>query len=626
MAGNTFESVLVSRRRFAQSATSALGLLMSSGCQKTSVPLATNETDAGNGLREKEISIPAFNFTNLPPQLDGVHHVSEGYVVDVLLRWGDPLFEGDAEFEWSALTGPEQSRRFGYNNDFLALIEFDGHWLLSVNHESTSAQLMFEGEERYTSTNTDHIPIEMAAHGLSVVELIQQPQGGWSVLKSSPFTRRITMDTPMRISGPCAGYSRLQTPEDPSGTVVKGMVHNCSGGLTPWGTILTCEENILYYFGGEQIDSEESAAYKRYNIGYSKAYLWHQKHKRFDTSHASKQPNRFGWVVEIDPTDPNSQPVKRTALGRFYHESANPIQNKDGRIVIYMGDDGYFEYLYRFVSSKPHRPHQVTSRLEYGAVLDEGSLSVAKFHADGTLEWIPLEFGLFGLTPSNGFQCQEDVLIEARRAGDIVGATKMDRCEDVEPNVMTNKVYINCTLNPKRGTKDFEAGNPVNTRLENAAGHTIELSPPDGDHASSVMAWDMLLLAGHSEHGAQYNEALEHDAMFACPDNAAIDPKGRLWITTDGSEKVLNITDSIYGIETIGALRGQPCRLFSAPKGAEVTGPCFAPDGKTLFLSVQHPGRPENGWTNCWPDFDDSLPARPAVVAIRRLDGGPIGG
>ena len=506
------------------------------------------------------------------------------------------------------------------------MIEHDGHTLLTVNHESTSAQLMFVGEDRYTSTKPEHTPIEMAAHGLSVFEIAQSADGIWSVQKGSKYNRRITLDTEMMISGPCAGHSRLQTPEDPTGTLVKGTVHNCSGGMTPWGTILTCEENILYYFGGEQVDQSEELAYKRYNIGYSKAYIWHQTHKRFDTAHAPKQPNRFGWVVEIDPTDPESIPLKRTALGRFYHESANPIQNKDGRVVIYMGDDGYFEYLYRFVSSNPHVPHQVKSRLEYGSILDDGELSVAQFHSDGTVTWIPLQFGTLGLTPANGFTCQEDVLIEARRAGDVVGATKMDRCEDVEPNPLTNKVYINCTLNPKRGTVNYEGSNPANPRLENAAGHTIELTPPEGDHTAMVMEWDMLLMAGGVQHQAQYGSVFEHDAFLACPDNAAIDPKGRLWITTDGSEKVLGIGDGIYAVETEGTLRGQPCRLFAAPKGAEVTGPCFSSDGRTLFLSIQHPGRPKNGWTSCWPDFTDDMPARPTIVAIRRADGGVIGG
>ena len=615
MNSKTFEQILLTRRQFSQGLMTVMGLA-GSGCSKPSL--------MKDFLEESDSA--TFDFPNLSPTLDSTHQVSEGYIVERIISWGDPIFEGGSDFDWKGLSGPEQARRFGYNNDFLALLEHEGHWLLTVNHESTSAQLMFEGEERYTSTNPDHTPIEMAAHGLSVIEIHQSDTGSWSIKRDSRFNRRITLDTQMRISGPCAGHSRLQTPEDPSGTLVKGTIHNCSGGMTPWGTILTCEENILYYFGGNQIDDREIDSYKRYNIGYSKAYIWYKTHKRFDTAHAPKQPNRFGWVVEIDPTDPTSAPVKRTALGRFYHESANPIQNSDGRIVLYLGDDGYFEYLYRFVSSKPYVAHQVQSRLEYGNVLDEGELSVAKFDSDGTVTWIPLVFGTLGLTSENGFTCQEDVLIEARRAGDVVGATKMDRCEDVEPNPQTNKVYVNCTLNPKRGTEEYEGINPVNPRIENEAGHTIEITPPNGDHSARVMEWGLLLMAGSPEHQAQYGSIVEHDAMFACPDNAAIDPQGRLWITTDGSQEVLGIGDGIYAVETTGRRRGQPCRLFAAPKGAEVTGPCFSPDGRTLFVSVQHPGRPETSWTNCWPDFKPSLPARPTVIAIRRIDGGLVGG
>lgn len=627
----TFGDVLISRRRLLQTSTATLAVACTSRKQLISEQDPRIPPVPGFG-------IATFDFKSLDAPLDMNHHVADGYTAEVLIRWGEPLLSNGPSFSWPSMTERNQLQQFGYNNDFLALLEHDGHWLLTVNHESTSAQLMFPGEERYTSTSLDDAPVEMAAHGLSIVEVTQDADGHWTVVKDSRFNRRITLDTPMKISGPVTGYTRVMTPEDPQGQVVRGTVHNCSGGITPWGTILTCEENILYYFGGEEGDSQEELAYRRYNIGYSKAYRWYEVEKRFDLGHAPKQPNRYGWVVEIDPTDPTSEPIKRTALGRFYHESANPILNKDGRIVIYMGDDGYFEYLYRFVSSQSHVPHQVQSRLEYGDILDDGELSVALFHENGTVEWIPLAFGTLGLTPENGFHCQEDVLIEARRAGDIVGATPMDRCEDVEPNPITNRVYINCTKNPKRGTKEYPTSGPANPRNENQSGHTIELIPPEQDHASMVMIWDILLM------GTEPVESQESDADFlslervtqaskstavvlACPDNAAIDPLGRLWVTTDGSEEVLGIADGVYAVETTGRRRGELRRLFSAPMGAEVTGPCFAPDGRTLFVSVQHPGKyPSGKMTNLWPDFDPRLPARPSVVVIRRLDGGIVGG
>ncbi len=570
------------------------------------------------------LKLTSFDFSSLSKPLDHMHHLADGYTLQILISWGDSLFDS-SEFDWKGLTGKEQSRRFGYNNDFTALVRFKEHWLLMVNHESTSAQLMFEGEDRYTSKNLDHVAIEMAAHGGSIIEIDQSVDGEWSVIQNSPFNRRITVDTLMRISGPVAGHDRMKTPDDPSGNFVRGMVHNCSGGVTPWGTILTCEENILYYFGGEPKDSREMENYKRYNIGYSKAYSWYKIENRFDVQHAPKQPNKYGWVVEIDPTDPESIPVKRTALGRFYHESANPILNADGRVVIYLGDDGYFEYLYRFVSTGTY--HDSTQKgLSQGAILDDGELSVALFKDDGILEWIPLIFGTRGLTREDGFLSQEDVLIEARRAGDIVGATPMDRCEDVEPNSHTNRIYVNCTLNPKRGTTEYPDVNPSNPRRENLAGHTIEIIPPKGNHTVSTMTWDMLILAGDETHGAKYGESIP-EAYFACPDNAVIDPQGRLWITTDGASKVLGIADGIYAIGTEGEHRGGAKRLFSAPEGAEVTGPSFSPDGKSLFLSIQHPGKHKDGrLTNRWPDFKQDRPARPSVVVIRREDGGVIGG
>jgi secreted PhoX family phosphatase len=603
---------IISRRTF-------LGGVLATGCASTAKISRTPDSN----------SVPSRKFFNLPPILDTHHHVAEGYEADILISWGDPLFVGQSAFQFDSLTGEEQAQRFGYNNDFLALIEEElqgkPRTLLVVNHESTSAQLMFVGQENYVSSDVAHADIERMAHGLSVLEL-QNIDGKWRVVQDSPFTRRITVDTPMRLSGPLAGHERMRTPEDPEGTIVLGTLHNCSGGKTPWGTILTCEENILYYFRGEFTDNTEIPTYKRYNIGYSKSYLWNLVDKRWDLTHAPKQPNRYGWVVEVDPTDPNSTPVKRTALGRMYHESANPILHPDGRVVIYMGDDGYFEYLYRFVSRKPFDPNfDKNNRMAMGDILDDGVLSVAKFHEDGRLTWIPLEYGTNGLSEENGFFSQADVLLNARTAGDIVGATPLDRVEDVEPNPHTHKIYLNCSTNKKRATKDFPGTSAESPRAENWAGHIIELTPPDGDHASPSMKWDILLLAGSEKHHAQYGFGLEEDAFFACPDNAAIDPDGKLWISTDGSNEVLGIADGLYAVETDGDKRGQSKRLFAAPKGAEVTGPCFSADGCSLFISIQHPDATDVDLRNSWPDFTKDHPPRPSVLVIRRKDGGVIG-
>ena len=581
-------------------------------------------------IQDAMSEVSQFQFDNLPPILDQNHHVANGYQVEVLLRWGDPLFPNMAPFDWKNLDATEQEKRFGYNNDFLALFERDGKHVLVVNHESTSAQLMFEGQEYYTSNDVAHAAIEMMAHGLSVVELHYQEatenaHEQWSVRLDSSLNRRITAHTPMNFSGLVAGHPRLQTPEDPEGQRVLGTIHNCSGGVTPWGTVLTCEENILYYFRGEKIDEAESRSYQRYNIGHSKAYLWNALEARWDLSHAPKQPNRYGWVVEINPWDPNSTPIKRTSLGRFYHESANPIVNKDGRIVIYMGDDGYFEYLYRYVSSQCMQDIDASNPDNFGRLLDDGTLSVARFDENGTITWIPLRFGEMGLTPENGFASQADILIDARLAGDQVGATPMDRVEDVEPNPFSNRVYLNCTKNQKRGVDGADIS-AVAPRVNNIAGHCIELIPPEQDHTAEIMNWEILFLAGDDEHQSDYGGPMEEDAFLACPDNAAIDPQGRLWITTDGSNEVLGVGDGLYAVETQGLLKGRPKRLFSSPIGAEVTGPCFTEDGRFLFLSVQHPDISEQGFVNRWPDFQENLPPRPSIVILSKEDGGIIGG
>ncbi len=347
------------------------------------------------------------------------------------------------------------------------------------------------------------------------------------------------------------------------------------------------------------------------------------------------EPNRFGWIVEIDPLDPKSVPVKHTALGRFRHEGAECIINKDGRAVVYCGDDGRFEYVYRFISAGRFEPADRAANMH---LLSDGTLSVAKFHADGRLEWMPLVFGQGPLTPENGFASQADVLIDARLAADQLGATRMDRPEDVQPNPVTGRVYAMLTNNAEREPGEEDAANP---RAENAFGHIIEMIPPDGDHAADSFAWDILVRCGEpavAAVGAVWNPSTSADGWFACPDNAAVDRDGRLWISTDqGDPWPTRRADGLYALETNGALRRTPKLFFRAPVGAEVCGPCFTPDGETLFVAVQHPGTDgtdrykgferastfEDPATR-WPDFDPAMPPRPSVLVITKKGGGKI--
>jgi secreted PhoX family phosphatase len=475
--------------------------------------------------------------------------------------------------------------------------------------------------------------IEMAAQGGAVIEVIRASDK-WRVVATSKYARRIDVDTPMDITGPAAGHDRMKTKADPTGRRVFGMFNNCAGGVTPWGTWLTCEENIQGYFWGTR-DANHPEARNRARYGVpGNAYAWGKWHERFDLSKEPNESNRFGWVVEIDPFDSASTPKKRTALGRFKHEGAAGIVNKDGRYVVYMGDDERFDYVYRFVTAATFDPANPRSARD---LLDAGTLSVARYNADGTLDWLPLVYGQGPLTVANGFASQADVLIEARRAGDLLGATKMDRPEDVEANPATNKVYVNLTYNERRKPEQVDAANP---RAESRFGHIIEMIPPDADHTAVRFRWEILVRCGDpaiAAVGAKFSARTTRNGWFGMPDNLAVDHQGRLWIATDGnSGSKTGRTDGLWAMETEGPLRGTSKHFFRVPTGAEMCGPCFTPDDETLFVAVQHPGEADENDPNAapatfenpstrWPDFKPDMPPRPAVLAITRRAGGKIG-
>ncbi|MBT6119435.1 MAG: PhoX family phosphatase, partial [Rhodospirillaceae bacterium] len=445
-------------------------------------------------------------------------------------------------------------------------------------------------------------------------------------------------ETEMILTGPAAGHARLQTDADPSGTRVVGTVNNCAGGITPWGTYLMAEENFHYYFMGTLEGHAEARNYKRYGVP-GNGYAWGRYHDRFDIDKEPNEANRFGWVVEVDPLDPSSTPRKRTALGRFKHEGAETIVNGDGRVVAYMGDDQRFDYLYKFVSAGRVSPDDRAANMD---LLDSGTLYVAKFHADGSMSWLPLVFGEGPLTPGNGFESQADVLIETRLAADLLAATPTDRPEDVQPNPATGKVYVLLTNNSKRQAGDL---NPVNDRADNIWGQIVEIVPRGGDHGALAADWSLLVQCGDPADpatGAAWNAATGADGWFACPDNAAADGLGRLWVATDqggGWSKASGTADVLWGLETEGPGRGTGHMFFRVPVGAELCGPLLTPDSKTLILAVQHPATDgvkdypgfersstfEDPATR-WPDFEPGMPPRPSVVVVTKNDGGVIGG
>lgn len=594
---------------------------------------------------------PSFDFVELAVAPGSpTHHVTEGYDADVLIRWGDAVLPGAPPFVSGSADAAGQARQFGYNNDFLGFLPLDGksdHGLLVVNHEYTNGELMFPGlatrgdrDAGFVSVTREMVDTEMMAHGGTVIEVWRE-NGKWKVVQGSRYARRITAETEMILSGPAAGHDRMKTSEDPTGTRVRGMLNNCAGGITPWGTWLTCEENFNGYFWSKAAArplTDEARALRRYGAP-AEWYAWGRFYDRFDVTKEPNEPNRFGWVVEIDPFDPNATPVKRTALGRFKHEGAGNIVNRDGRFVIYQGDDEAFDYVYRFVTDGKVDPDNRDANRD---LLDKGVLSVARFHADGTGEWLPLihghptRSGQVWLSEDNGFKDQGDVLINTRLAADLLGATKMDRPEDVDVNPKTGKVYVALTSNPKRSNERTDAANP---RAGNTFGHIIEIVPDDGDHAADTFTWDILIQCGSpaiAKVGATFNPATSDNGWFGMPDNFAVDADGRLWVTTDGnSPRKTKRADGVWAVETEGAERGTSRCFFQVPVGAEMCGPCFTPDLETFFVAVQHPGETEIGGdvistfdapTTRWPDFEDGTPPRPAIVAITRQGGGKIGG
>ena len=592
----------------------------------------------------------SFSFQEVAHGVDADHHVASGYNADILIRWGDPVVPGAPAFDPMNQSAEAQSKQFGYNNDFVGYAPLPlgsrspDRALLCVNHEYTDEEVMFPGvgveqqKDKFARMTKALVDIEMAAHGGTVVE-IRKVKGKWVTVADSRYNRRITGETPCAITGPAAGHALMKTSYDPTGTMVRGMLNNCSGGMTPWGTWLSAEENFNGYFWGKVEDANPNAkVLKRYGFP-GEWYNWGVHHDRFDIAKEPNESNRFGWIVEIDPYDPTSTPKKRTALGRFKHEACQIALGKDGTVVAYTGDDERFDYVYKFVAAKKFDPRNRAANMD---ILETGTLYVAKFKADASVEWLPLVHGQGPLTAEKGFPDQATVLINARLAADALGATKMDRPEDIEVNAVTGKVYVILTNNSRRKPEQVDATNP---RAENNWGHIVEILPDNGNHAATKAEWTILVRGGNPADGtvgAQFHADTSANGWFSCPDNAAVDHRGRLWITTDQGEnwkKASGTADGVWAVETEGNLRGLSKMFYRVPVGAEMCGPCFTTDDKTLFVAVQHPATDGvDQWEGFkgklssfedpatrWPDFKPNMPPRPSVVAITKKDGGVIG-
>lgn len=592
-----------------------------------------------------------YNFTELAWGNDTMHHVAEGYDAEILLRWGDPITADAPEFDVMNQTAEAQLQQFGYNNDyvgFTALNDAGTRGLLCVNHEYTNEEVMFPGIGRqdkvdFTGMTPELIDIEMAAHGGTVVEIEKETTGQWRVERNGKYNRRITpLNTKMTIDGPAAGHARMQTNEDPEGMTIIGTLNNCAGGMTPWGTYLLAEENFHGYFWTDKLDADgkpdisaqpEAKQMDRYGVP-GRWYNWGTRYDRFNIDVEPNEPNRFGWVVEVDPRNPDAMPVKHTALGRFRHEGCETTLASDGRLVVYSGDDNRFDYQYKYVSNGTLSDDNAAN----SKLLSDGILYVARFDEDGTVEWLPLVHGDGPLTAENGFNDQGDVMIDTRIAADLLGATPMDRPEDAQPRG-DGSVYLMLTNNSKRKPDQVDAANP---RPESSFGHIIEVKEDGGDHGATRGQWSILVRCGDpsvAEVGAVWNPETSENGWFGSPDNAAMDADGRLWVSTDQGSNwgKTGKSDGLYAVETEGEARGTSKLFFRCPIGGEMCGPYFTDDSETLFVAVQHPGTDgtkdipgferdstfEDPATR-WPDFDPAMPPRPSVVVVTKQGGGKI--
>jgi secreted PhoX family phosphatase len=568
--------------------------------------------------------------------------VASGFRDDVLIRWGDPVLRDTPAFDVNAQTEAKAKRQFGYNCDYLGVLPLRGdNFLLVSNHEYTNEELMFP-----TGAYDDETikRIAMASHGLSVVKIQRRGRNGRYRVADlrNPYNRRIHTNTEFRVVGPAAGEDRLKTSADPTGRRVLGTLNNCAGGLTPWGTVLSGEENFNQYFDINGAFPEEYAdSYARYGINGVNTRGWGDVDPRFEVSEEPNEPFRFGWIVEIDPYDKSSAPRKHTMLGRFKHEGANVTLADDGRVVAYMGDDQTNDYMYKFVSAgRMDRGRGKAARRRNMSLLTKGTLFVARFNDeaedeapeyDGTGRWIPLCSDTESFVPGMSVA---DVLIDTRLAADEVSPTRMDRPEDVEVNPVNGRVYAALTNNSTRGTAyPADEANPLDSSMVRASpgapltpasgnrnGYVLEITPRGGDHGRDRFTWQLMLVCGDPEAPETYFAGFPKRRVspISCPDNVAFDAEGNLWVSTDGN--ALGSNDGFFRVPVEGPKRGQVRQLLTVPIGAETCGPFISDDQLTAFIAVQHPGESDEATfenqSSTWPDRNGY--PRPSVITVHQ--------
>jgi uncharacterized protein len=578
----------------------------------------------------------ALGFDEVPASDADEIIVPDGYTWHVLAPWGAPLLAGAAAFaEDASNTAADQARQVGFNHDgthYFPLRPFENsRGLLVMNHEYTDANQIYSAAQGSAITpdaaGREKVAKALAAHGVSVISIAKKANEQWDIVRHDPRNRRITGTTPMAFAGPVkASHPMLRSSITPSPI---GTLNNCAMGYTPWNTYLACEENWNGYFGTDDPTWTRTPLEARYgvtNVGFG--YNWHKAEPRFDLAKNRNELNHFGWVVEIDPFDPTSTPVKRTALGRIKHEGATCTESK-GRIVVYSGDDENGDYLYKFVGDRPWR--QVRAKGQ--SPLDHGTLYAARFNDDGSGQWLPLVHGTGPLTTANGWIDQADVLIRTRMAADAVGATRLHRPEWVAVHPRTREVFLTLT----NGTGNNSAAN--SNRDPNPYGHIVRFSEAAND--DTAFSWDIFLLAGDPAYDARVPA---DQPLFGSPDGIWVDDGGVVWIQTDISNSVQNRQvagyDNIKNNAMLAAFpeTGEVKRFLTGPRGCEITGVVMTPDMRTMFVNVQHPGESTRYWNeqfgapstsnpttvSSWPYGPGRRP-RSATVVIRKVDGGRIG-
>ncbi|MET3051798.1 PhoX family phosphatase [Pseudomonas alkylphenolica] len=617
--------VNLSRRRFVGAGALCGAALFLGGNLLSRSVMAASISAANSSL---------LGFASIPSATADSISLPPGYQSSVLISWGQPLHSGGPSFDPSGQgTAKAQELQFGDNNDGMSLFPFpddDNRALMAINNEYTNYRYLFAhgGQPR----SAEEVHKAQAAEGVSVIE-VKRSNGRWQFVQGSPYNRRVHGNSPIRVSGPAAGDAWLKTAADNSGRKVLGTFQNCANGKTPWGTYLTCEENFTDCFGSSDPAQVFDVGQKRYGASVaSKEIGWHPHDPRFDLAKNPNELNRHGWVVEIDPFDPDSTPVKRTALGRFKHENAALAETRDGRAVVYMGDDERGEFIYKFIS-RDRVDHKTPSANR--SLLDHGTLYVARFddgnqNADqprGKGQWLELTHGKHGLIAANGFASQAQVLIHARLAASQLKATRMDRPEWIVVSPKDGQVYCTLTNNVKRGEEGQPAGGP-NPREKNLYGQILRWRETEDDHGAMSFDWDLFVVAGnpsvHPNDAKGGSSNITPQNMFNSPDGLGFDPDGRLWILTDGDYSNSGDFAGMGNNQMLCAdpLSGEIRRFMVGPVACEVTGIAFAPDQRTLFVGIQHPG--ETGGST----FPEHLPngkPRSSVMAITREDGGIIG-